>query len=387
MKKILFLSSWYPRPGKPINGIFVREQAIAVAGEHDVAVLTTNLIGTREGFRRRQLHNCSVETDGPLRVFRSELTFPRTPFSVHAWLQSVNTNYGFRRVLEQWGRPDLIHAHVVFPSGYCAASLQRQYGIPVILTEHSGPFSVHLGSASLRKVVSQTLRAAKEVIAVSPALEKQIQQFLPDLKMTVIGNTVDGERFTQGVADAKSRSGPFKLLCLAGLSPEKGVQHLLEAVNLLARKNVTGFTLEIGGDGPYRPELEKLAANLELQERCRFMGLVAPADVAGLMQGCDALVLPSLGETFGVVLIEAMACGKPVIGTRCGGPEFIVSAQNGILVPPADAAALAGAIERVVVGQDRFDPVVIRQQVLERFGHVAFRAQIGITYSRVLQTQ
>ena len=90
------------------------------------------------------------------------------------------------------------------------------------------------------------------------------------------------------------------------------------------------------------------------------------------MQKCDVFVLSSLHETFGVVVGEAMACGKPVISTRCGGPEFIVNEENGVLVDVANAQALAGAMEDFIADRVSFDPQTVRASVVNRFSPEAF---------------
>ncbi len=101
------------------------------------------------------------------------------------------------------------------------------------------------------------------------------------------------------------------------------------------------------------------------------------------MRECDAFVLPSLGETFGVVLCEAMACGKPVIATRCGGPEFVVTPETGLLVDAANPMALAEAMDRFISHQVAFDSDVIRGSVVARFGEDTFLKNISAIYEEL----
>jgi glycosyltransferase involved in cell wall biosynthesis len=101
------------------------------------------------------------------------------------------------------------------------------------------------------------------------------------------------------------------------------------------------------------------------------------------MQTCDVFVLPSLGETFGVVLGEAMACGKPVIATRCGGPEFLVTPETGLLVEPGNAAALAEAMEKFISGEISFGSVDLRSEVVRRFGERVFLDNISSIYQQI----
>ena len=98
------------------------------------------------------------------------------------------------------------------------------------------------------------------------------------------------------------------------------------------------------------------------------------------MHQCDVFVLPSLYETFGVVLIEALAAGKPVIATRCGGPESIVNDENGLLVAPANSDALGRAMRQMVEAIDRFNKDIIRSDCIARFSRQAVIEQLGRVY-------
>jgi glycosyltransferase involved in cell wall biosynthesis len=118
-----------------------------------------------------------------------------------------------------------------------------------------------------------------------------------------------------------------------------------------------------------------------------FLGTLDRGSVVKEMQSADAFVLSSRHETFGVVLIEALACGLPVIATTCGGPECIVEPDDGLLVPPNDASALAGAMERMMVQRSLYSAVKLRERCLTRFGGKAVTTQIADVYAKVLSSQ
>jgi glycosyltransferase involved in cell wall biosynthesis len=111
--------------------------------------------------------------------------------------------------------------------------------------------------------------------------------------------------------------------------------------------------------------------------------MLDPPGVRHWMRQCDVFVLPSLQETFGIVLGEAMSCGRPVIATRCGGPEFVVTPETGILVDAADPAALADAMQHFIQGKGKFDPEKIRQSVKDRFSTEAFLDTVTAVYEQV----
>jgi glycosyltransferase involved in cell wall biosynthesis len=142
-----------------------------------------------------------------------------------------------------------------------------------------------------------------------------------------------------------AQDGDLVILCMARLAADKGIQYLIEAATTLPR---TGRQLQIviAGDGPARDRLEKLAANLNVRDRVRFLGF--REDVGDLLAAADLVVLPSLREGLSISLLEAMAAGKPIIATSIGSQREVAShADMARLVPAASAAALSEAIVRL----------------------------------------
>jgi glycosyltransferase involved in cell wall biosynthesis len=377
-RKIVIVASWFPSANDPVSGVFVRDQALALAERYDVSVVAPQHVGWASGFRGRR--QPIIERVGSLTVHRDVCLRPR----LARWLLAPTFLHALHRALDRMERagqsPDLLHAHVVLPAGWAARRAGDQRDLPVVLTEHSGPFSVHLRTPWQRWLVRDAM-ANGPVLAVSPSLQQAIIAAVPSAQVAVVGNLVATRFFTPGPRQNVC-SGRTRLLCVALLTQEKGVQYLLEAAVKLVGRGINGFEIEIGGDGSDRVRLEQLAARLGLADRCRFLGLLSREQVRERMQHCDAFILPSLGETFGLVLGEAMACGKPVIATRCGGPEFVVDDATGVLVPPADSAALADAIARFIHGQAHFDPVHVRASVVRRFGEAVFLDQMTAVYER-----
>jgi glycosyltransferase involved in cell wall biosynthesis len=289
---------------------------------------------------------------------------------------------GFKRVTKEWGTPDIIHTHVVLPAGWSAFRVAKRQGIPIVLTEHSSPFSMHLGTDLTRRLVRETLTGVDQVVAISPALAGQLLEFEPGLQIEVIGESIKTDFFVPAeTVDKANRTGK-SFFVAARLAEQKGLDHLIKAVHLLVDKGLNSFELEIGGDGPDRQRLEQLVQTLGVSRYCRFLGGLDRAQVRERMQKCDVFVLSSLHETFGVVVGEAMACGKPVISTRCGGPEFFVNEQNGVLVDVANPQALASAMEDFLQDRMSFDPQTVRASVVNRFSPEAFVRNITAVYER-----
>jgi glycosyltransferase involved in cell wall biosynthesis len=116
----------------------------------------------------------------------------------------------------------------------------------------------------------------------------------------------------------------------------------------------------------------------------QFVGKKLPPELTRYMQESAVLVLPSRAESLGLVLVESLACGTPVVATRCGGPEDIVDDQVGVLVAPEDPEALARGIEQVIDQRDRYDPALLRRRALERFGIEVVGRRLRDVYENVI---
>jgi len=384
-RSVLILPSWYPSPESPINGIFIHDQAVALSRVYDVIVLVPQVMGLRKVLEQGVQPRWQLEQRDGLKICRTReiMLFPRALPGIYYRKYIRAAQRGFEKAVTVWGKPNLIHAHVVLPAGWAAVRLGKQHAIPVVLTEHSSPFSVHLATERQRRLVADTLTRVDRVVAVSPALVKQIHAFQAT-NIAVIGNLIRTEFFVPPTSDHDEALGRRARFLFVGLlTQQKGLVYLLKAVQMLVQRGSTAFELVIGGDGPDRAVLERAACDLGIADRCRFLGLLTPGQVRDWMQWCDVFVLPSVHETFGIVLGEAMACGKPVLATRCGGAEFVVTPETGVLVNKADPAALADAMDGFMRGQFRFDPRLVRQSVVERFGEEAFLRNVMTLYEQV----
>jgi glycosyltransferase involved in cell wall biosynthesis len=145
------------------------------------------------------------------------------------------------------------------------------------------------------------------------------------------------------------------------------------------------ISLRIGGEGPLRHDLEQLATQLGIAKQVTFLGKLNREQVLNEMLNCDAFVLSSNYETFGVVLIEATACGKPVIAISGSGPDCIVKPLNGVLVPPQDITALSTALQLMQSQIGQFDSNLIREDCLLRFGARSLTEQLITIYKKALE--
>lgn len=190
------------------------------------------------------------------------------------------------------------------------------------------------------------------IIVVSGALSRWLVEFerLPTDKLQVIPLGIDSHAFRAGpVADLPAWSRPV-IGSVSRLIPQKGVDVLLRAFAEFRRRNRSA-SLVIVGDGPSRGSLENEAAALGVREAVHFLGF--RSDIAALMSRFDVFAFPSLGEGFGLVLLEAMACARPIVATHAlAVPEIVRADETGLLVPPGDASSLTAALDVLAASPD-----------------------------------
>ncbi len=165
---------------------------------------------------------------------------------------------------------------------------------------------------------------------------------------------------------------------------QKGLGLLLEALALIRNNNQVEIQLNVVGDGLLRAVYEARAQALGLADRVSFLGLMPQREIADLLLESHALVQPSLHESQGVVIIEALASGRPVISTRCGGPEYMVNESNGIIVEPGQAEPLADAMVELLTHLERYNPFQIAREAAEKYSYEAVTAALTRVYEKVL---
>ncbi|MDX2007806.1 MAG: glycosyltransferase [Meiothermus sp.] len=361
----------------------MQEQAVALrqAGA-TVGVLYPHLRSLRTfslaGFRDNHFQTIIREESGIPTVRNEGWGTPR----LYAWQMTTTALRLFKQYCQRFGRPDIIHAHTTLYAGVAAQALCERHGLPLVITEHWTGYEEGLASPRELELTTSTLRHAKAVFSVSERLRQTLAARVGFADAEVVPNLVDTQFFSLGKRQAPR--GRVRVLCIALLAPFKRLEVLLAAVAELARQ---GFEveLELGGDGPERPRLEKLVDSLGIRTRVRFLGLLSQSQVREAMHRADVFVLSSEVETFGVVLIEAMSTGLPVISTRSGGPEEFVTPEVGRLVPAGDSQTLASAIEEVGTHLEQFDPEEIRRRVVERFSAPVVALKLINRYQQILQ--
>jgi len=373
---------WYPSQENPVKGIFVKEHAKAVALYNDVVVFAFSG-GSRSLI---SLYEADEQIEDGIRTIRIKhkvLPVSKVSYFVNLWAVFAS----FRKLVHDGWRPDVIHAHI-YSAGVPAIILGKMYSLPVVVTEHFTGFPRRLIHGFSRMQAKFAFEWASLVCPVSEDLKKSIESYGIRARFKVIPNVVDISLFSlQGSYDGgKTGESKKRILLVALLDPKKGIPYLLEALANLKKKR-SDFILDIVGDGSYRSEYEALARELDLADMVRFHGLKTKQEVSEFMKRCDFFVLPSLFETFGVVFIEALACGKPVIGPDIGGPNEIITTDAGKLVPPANTDALTAAIGYMIDHYKDYSPEKMAQYARERFSYMAVGQMLDRVYREVIFKQ
>ncbi|KAF5059987.1 D-inositol-3-phosphate glycosyltransferase [anaerobic digester metagenome] len=285
-----------------------------------------------------------------------EVYFPRSIYVPIVWLSKILIDNRLQ-VVEQCIEEhhlhfDLIHAHFTWPSGYIGVRLKEKYGKSVITTIHENGdwFDQEVGMN--HPLINTAWSGADALIRVNrkdvPVLKRYNEQvyFIPN------GFSPTFHPIDSAVARGRlGLSGDAKIIfTLGNLIKRKGFNYLIEAMERVCSQR-DAVLCYIGGAGPERGNLQGQIDRLQLGEKVRLLGSV-PSDILPFwVNTCDLFVLPSLSESFGVVQIEAMACGKPVVSVRNrGSEEVIISDFHGLLAEPADSEDLA---EKILMALDR----------------------------------
>jgi glycosyltransferase involved in cell wall biosynthesis len=235
--------------------------------------------------------------------------------------------------------PDVVYAHFLFPAGAAAAFAARRVGAHLVLTAHGRDVRNVGAIPGVATATAAAVRRADAVIAVSDFLRSELEAKIPDAqgKVHVIDSGVDLARFRhRDPAPLREElgwtgEGPF-YLCVGTLDERKNVVRLADAFATL-----DGGSLVFAGDGPLR-------AQLEGRDRVLLVGRVSHSRVADLIAASDVVCQPSLIEPFGQAVLEALACERPVVATRIGGPAELLTPETGVLVDPGSVDSIAAGL-------------------------------------------
>jgi len=349
--KLLVYSMLFPNRRLPHHGVFVRERLWRYRERHgaDLAV-----VAPVPRARRAWAGVDREELDDGVRVVHPRFWSP--PVLGDRWragLMAAGSGPALREAAAAL-QPDVLDAHYAWPDGAAAACLRDRLAgplgrrLPLVITVRGTDVNYPMRSRAVARQLGAALVAADHVVCVAEALRRAVLALgLPKERVTTLRNGVDGRRFTPGDRAAERArllvpDDRRLLLCVGHLVVRKGQHLLLEA---LARLDAPGRRplLVLVGRGPDEAALRRQAERLGLRDDVRFAGSVSPDELPGFYRAADALVLPSLREGWPNVVLEALACGTPVLATAVWGtPEILEGCRAGLLVEPTVEGLLAG---------------------------------------------
>lgn len=380
--KILFVTRGYPSKGKPMDGNYEAIQAKAIDKRgHDVINISIKWKSLIHFFTNRKIKQRKDEG-----VFVYEYTgiLPVIPFlfssncSLVLWVKKRILCKVYSSIVLNHGIPDLVHSHSLFISEY-AIVLKEKFSIPIVFTEHWSQLnSSKINKSLYRKGVAY--QKADAIIAVSNSFSANIQNHFK-IKSHVIHNMVE-EKFFK-MCKNSLRNNKYAFVSVGSLISGKGFDILIHAFKR-AQFGANVF-LNIIGDGIEREKLQKTIIDLNLQNQVFLLGLKSSLEVNEIMANSDSFVLASRRETFGIVYIEAMAKGLPVVATRCGGPEEFINSENGILVNVDNVEELTTALMFIYEQKENYNRDLIRKYCYDNFSEKVISSQILEIYDLVIK--
>ncbi|MDZ5065935.1 glycosyltransferase [Clostridium perfringens] len=380
---VLMVPSWYENNTQPTLGSFFREQAEGLVRKGVKVVIAYPGFNGLKTFGKNNIKRCKYEKNG-VYIYRFDTynyLFDKLPYDVKQRYFKKKLFSLYKEILIDHGKPDIIQAHSAILAGYGCTELGKTYDIPVVITEHSSAFLQNNFKKDTLKLIKKSLKNSDLILAVSNGLKKYIKEYT-NKNIDVIPNMVDTDIFIPKLSKCNNKK--FKFITVCYLNDNKGLDILIKA---FAEKfnNNDNVELAIGGDGLLLDSLKELSICLGVRDKVKFLGALKRNEVVQEMNNSHCFVLPSRYETFGVVLIEALSCGLPLISTKTSGPSEIINEKNGILVEVDNVKELANAMYDVYINYSRYIKNDIRKECVEKYSVNIILDKLIDNYTAVLR--
>ncbi|MEB6625878.1 glycosyltransferase [Acinetobacter pittii] len=390
MKKkihVLIIPSWYPRFKGDISGSFFREQAIALSKRNCQVGVIYPQFRSLKNWKGVffEPYGLSEEIDEQLFTLRwhSVVFTPKLDsFNKKKWINAGMKL--FEHYIKIKGIPDIIHVHSMLHGGELADQILKEYKIPYVITEHNSMFLRDLVVKKKIDTLTEIVNNASNCISVSNSFKDKLNSVFNTTKWEYLPNIVN-DNFFENSLTKENKKNLFKYCSVCLLTKNKKIDLLIRAFSLILEV-FPNSVLYIVGDGPEKKNLLELTKKLNLTQNIIFLGLLPREKVIEIMSEVDTLIIASEFETFGVVAVEALALGKPVVSTKCGGPQSIINSEEvGYLVENNSLIGLKDGLINIQKNYNKFSSDKIRNYCLNNFGEAAVVEQLKKIYREALE--
>ena len=347
---ILFISSWFPNKNNPTLGNFVEKHVVAAGLYCNVAVLHAvfTSFSTKDNFQ----FDYKIINNYPVLIIYINNKFEKFPLISRAirFIKYIKAYHkGYKFLVERHGKPDLIHANVLFPVGIIALLFKNVYKIPYVFSEHWTAYMPEDRNklSGISKTISiMAAQQAQMLMPVSNDLMIAMKSSGIDGNYQIVPNVIDTDLFCIDTNIRKSEK--FRFIHISSLDDaQKNISGIINAVEQLSHFR-NDFELLIIGDGEADKYI-KMAEQLNILNKIvRFESEKPTEEIALLLQQSHCLLMFSNYESFSVVIAEAMACGLPVIASRAGGLANELNPKQGIIINVGNLTALSNSMNEMM---------------------------------------
>lgn len=380
--KVLFVTSWYPTQNNPNYGIFVKEHAKAIQATSTEIVVLAVLTERSKSFFKL-LTDDYIDESGIRTVEIKLLSRFRDIIHYLIPLQNRIAYHYFKKQISRTFSPDLVHSNVVFPAGVIGDYIAHKIDKPSIITEHWSKIGGILKKPYLSCLVKQAYQNASKILPVSEYLKKNMQvlmPYLPDEKFRVVSNVVDAKLFTYKEKEQSETEIRFCAIATWATKnePDKYPELFIEAISRVQSTMDKRLKLTMIGGGDRVEELKMLCAKLNVN--ADFVGYQPKVEIAKILQQSHFMLHASRVETFGVVIVESLMTGTPVLCSNVAALPELINDSNGVLCENTVESWVNGL--KFIISKS-FNQIEIAKYNNLRFSENSIGYQISTIYNEI----
>lgn len=364
--KVLFITQWYPNPEDIQLGEFIRKHAKAISLFADITLLHVQSLGNE--FRNEiGIHNSSYDDIDEVKIYFQKSTYPLIGRVINAFRYFRSVKKGLKLILEKNHDFDLTHAYILPRTIFISWRIFNKLNVPFVVSEQQSAFltgEFYRWSIITKWFLRKTIRHSKGIHTVSKTLKEKMESCGLNNRYTIIPNCVD-----LNLIQLPSKKNTIKkILVVADLVDD--IKNISGAIKSFANTEeiYSKAELHIAGGGRDEKMLKALSDSFQnVSNRIFFYGRIDNKKVFELLSQSDVLVVNSRFETFSAICIEAMASGIPVIATKCGGPQEIITTETGVLIDVDSSEQLTSSLRKIIWEEITFNPELLRNHVQQHY--------------------